>query len=223
VSDAGSDAVPDHASGAGRGAGGSGAWVVAGLGNAERSYATTRHNIGHVVVEELAERLGAGWRRHRTGRADTVEGRLGPPGPDPAPRLVLVRTRGYMNETGPPVAAVASYEGVAPERLVCIHDELDLPLGTVRAKHGGGDNGHNGLRSVRRALGTGDFGRVRVGIGRPPGRQDPADFVLSTFTAVERRELGLIVALAADVTESLILRGLALTQSDFHARQLDIG
>jgi PTH1 family peptidyl-tRNA hydrolase len=136
---------------------------------------------------------------------------------------VLVRTRGYMNESGPPVAAVASYEGVPPERVVCVHDELDLPLGTVRAKHGGGDNGHNGLRSVRRSLGTGEFGRVRVGIGRPPGRQDPADFVLSSFTAAERRELALIVALAADVTESLILRGLSLTQSDFHARQLDIG
>jgi PTH1 family peptidyl-tRNA hydrolase len=196
--------------------------VVAGLGNAGPSYARTRHNVGHAVADELASRLGAGWRRHRTGRADTAEGRLGPPGPDPAPRLVLVRSRGYMNESGPPVAAVVAYEGVPPERLVCVHDELDLPLGTVRAKHGGGDNGHNGLRSVRRALGTGEFGRIRVGIGRPPGRQDPADFVLSGFTAAERDELGWVVARAADVTESLILRGLSLTQSDFHLRQRDI-
>jgi peptidyl-tRNA hydrolase, PTH1 family len=199
-------------------ASGSATWVVAGLGNAGPSYATTRHNVGQAVAEELASRLGAGWRRHRTGRAETAEGRLGPPGPDPVPRLVLVRTRGYMNESGPPVASVASYEGVPPERLVCVHDELDLPLGTVRAKHGGGDNGHNGLRSVRRALGTGEFGRVRVGIGRPPGRRDPADFVLSSFTTAERAELGSIVARAADVTESLILRGLSLTQSDFHSR-----
>jgi PTH1 family peptidyl-tRNA hydrolase len=175
------------------------------------------------VAQELADRLGAGWRRHRTGRADTAEGRLGLPGPDPAPRLVLLRSRTYMNESGPAVAAVASYEGVPPERVVCLHDELDLPLGTVRAKHGGGDNGHNGLRSVRRALGTGEFPRVRVGVGRPPGRQDPADFVLSSFSAAERREIALIVTRAADVTHSLILRGLALTQSDFHARQPDIG
>ena len=191
-------------------------WLVAGLGNPGPSYAATRHNVGRLVVEELAGRLGGGWRRHRTGRADTVEGRLGLPGSDPLPRLVLVRTRGYMNESGPPVAAVAAYAGVPAERVICVHDELDLPFGTVRTKHGGGDNGHNGLRSVRAALGTGDFGRVRVGIGRPPGRQDPADFVLTRFIRSEQAELPEIVQRAADIAESVILRGLAITQSDYH-------
>jgi PTH1 family peptidyl-tRNA hydrolase len=215
--------VRDAASEEAPGSPGSAAWLVVGLGNADPAYATTRHNIGHAVVAELAERLGAGWRRHRTSRVDVAEGRLGLPGSGPAPRLVLVRTRSYMNESGPPVAAVAAYERVPPERVVCIHDELDLPLGTVRVKQGGGDNGHNGLRSVRRALGTGEFARIRLGIGRPPGRQDPADFVLSSFTSTERDAVAEIVCRAADVTESLVLRGLSLTQSDFQKRQRDIG
>jgi PTH1 family peptidyl-tRNA hydrolase len=191
-------------------------WLVAGLGNPGRSYADTRHNVGYAVAEELAGRLGGSWRRHRTGRADTVEGRLGVPGSGPMPRLVLVRTRGYMNESGPLVAAVASYSGVPAERVIVVHDELDLPFGTVRTKHGGGDNGHNGVRSVRSGLGTGDFGRVRVGIGRPLGRRDPADFVLSSFSKDERAEFPEIVARAADIVESVILRGLAITQSDYH-------
>jgi PTH1 family peptidyl-tRNA hydrolase len=191
-------------------------WLVAGLGNPGPSYAATRHNLGYAVADELAERLGGSWRRHRSGRGDVLEGRLGPPGPDPVPRVVLARARGYMNESGPFVAAAASYAGVPPERLVCVHDELDLPFGTVRAKFGGGDSGHNGVRSLRRALGTGDFGRVRIGIGRPPGRQDPADFVLSTFTAAERPDLPAVVDRAADIVLSVIVRGITITQSHYH-------
>ncbi len=197
-------------------AGSTDAWLVVGLGNPGPSYAATRHNVGYLVADALAERVGGSWRRHRSGRADTVEGRLGTPGSDPSPRVVLARPRTYMNESGAPVAAVASYAGVPPERVIAVHDELDLPFGEVRAKFGGGAGGHNGVRSVLRALGTGDFVRVRLGIGRPPGRQDPADFVLSAYTAAERSEVAVQAVVAADVVESIILRGLTITQSDFH-------
>jgi PTH1 family peptidyl-tRNA hydrolase len=194
-------------------------WLVVGLGNPGPSYATTRHNVGYRVVDLLAERIGGSWRRHRSGRADAVEGRLGPPGSGPSPRVIVMRPRTYMNESGGPVAAVASYASVPAERVIAVHDELDLPFGEVRAKFGGGTGGHNGLRSLQRSLGTADFGRVRVGIGRPPGRQDPADFVLSPYTVMERREIDLHVEVAADVVASMILRGLAITQSSFHGRE----
>ncbi len=127
-------------------------------------------------------------RAHKSGRAEVIEGRLGAPGSD-APRVVLARPRGYMNESGGPVKALASFYKLAPDRIVAVHDELDIPFGTLRVKLGGGDNGHNGLRSLRSSLGTGDFHRVRVGVGRPHGRQEVADFLLSDFTAVERKEL----------------------------------
>lgn len=192
--------------------------LVVGLGNPGAAYAVTRHNVGQLVVEELAKRLGSSWRRHRTGRADTAEGRLGPPGtPDAASPVVLMKARCFMNESGGPVAAVASYLSIEPSEVVAVHDELDLAFGTLRVKQGGGDNGHNGLRSMRRALGSGDFARVRVGIGRPVGRQDPADFVLAGWSAAERRELDLVVDRAADAVQSLTLRGLACTQNDFNA------
>lgn len=191
-------------------------WVVAGLGNPGPAYAQHRHNVGHLVVDELADRLGGTWRRHRTGRADACEVRLGPPGPDDVPRLVLIRPRAYMNESGGPVAEVAAYADVPPERVVVVHDELDLPFGVVRVKQGGGAAGHNGVRSVARALQGPGFLRVRVGIGRPPGRQEPADFVLSAYSTAERRELGFQIDLAADVVESLVGRGLVVTQDRFH-------
>lgn len=197
-------------------------WLVAGLGNPGPAYAGHRHNVGHRVVDELAERLGGSWRRHRTGRADAVETRLGPPGAE-APRVVLVRPRSYMNESGGPVAAVAAYADVRPEQVVVVHDELDLPFGTVRVKHGGGAAGHNGVRSVALALGTRDFLRVRVGVGRPPGRQDPADFVLSPYSAGERRELPFQVDLAADAALSLVERGLVVTRDRFHATTEGVG
>ena len=145
--------------------------------------------------------MGASFRAHKSGRADVVEGRLGAPG-TPGPRVVLARPRCYMNETGGPVKALATFYKVPPERIVAIHDELDIPFGTLRTKLGGGDNGHNGLRSMRSSLGTGDFYRVRAGIGRPPGRQDVADFVLSNYSSVERKELPFQVDHAADAVET---------------------
>jgi PTH1 family peptidyl-tRNA hydrolase len=188
-------------------------WLVAGLGNPGPAYAGHRHNIGYLVNDELAQRLGGKWKSHKTGRADVVEGRLTMGGP----RLVLGRPRTYMNETGGPVKALAAFYKVRPDRLIVIHDELDIPFDTMRVKLGGGDNGHNGLKSIRGSLGTGDFYRVRVGIGRPPGRQDVADFVLTNYSATERKVLPLQVDTAADAVESLINEGLEKTQSRFNS------
>ena len=191
-------------------------WLVVGLGNPGPAYAGHRHNAGYLVVEELASRMGAAFRAHKTGRADVVEGRLGMPGA-PGPRVVLARPRCYMNESGGPVKALAAFYKVEPEQLVVVHDEIDIPFGTLRVKLGGGDNGHNGLRSLRSALGTGDFYRVRSGIGRPPGRQEVADFVLSNYSTTERKELPFEVDRAADAVESLVTEGLAETQQRFNS------
>ncbi|MBB6627070.1 aminoacyl-tRNA hydrolase [Nocardioides sp. KIGAM211] len=191
-------------------------WLVVGLGNPGPSYAGHRHNIGYLVTDELASRMGSPFRAHKSGRAEVVEGRLGAPG-TPGPRLVLARPRCYMNETGGPVKALATFYKVPPERIVAIHDELDIAFGTLRVKLGGGDNGHNGLRSMRSSLGTGDFYRVRAGIGRPPGRQDVADFVLSNYSTVEKRELPFQVDHAADAVETLVTEGLERTQQRFNS------
>ncbi len=189
-------------------------WLVVGLGNPGPEYQSTRHNVGYLVADELVARMGGRWRAHKSGRALAAEGRLsGTPGV----RAVLGRGRCYMNESGGPVATLMSSYGIEPARLVVIHDELDIPFDTVRLKLGGGDNGHNGLKSIRRSAGNGDYFRVRVGIGRPQGRQDPADFVLSPFSATERRELALHVARAADVVESLMTDGLEETQSRYNS------
>jgi PTH1 family peptidyl-tRNA hydrolase len=189
-------------------------WLVVGLGNPGPSYAGNRHNIGYLVNDELASRVGSGFRPHKTGRADVVEGRLGGPG---GVRVVLARPRCYMNETGGPVSALAKFYKVPVEQVIAIHDELDIPFDTLRVKLGGGDNGHNGLRSMRRSLDSGEFFRVRVGIGRPPGRQSPADFVLSDYSAVERKVLPFQVDKAADAVESLVSVGLEQTQSRFNS------
>lgn len=191
-------------------------WLVVGLGNPGPKYAGHRHNVGYLVVEELARRLGSSFRAHKTGRADVVEGRLGAPG-TPGPRVVLARPRSYMNEIGGPVKALATFYKVPAERIVAVHDELDIPFGAMRVKLGGGDNGHNGLRSVRGSLGTGDFHRVRIGIGRPPGRQDVSDYVLSDYSAKERKEVPLQVVLAADAVETLLTEGLERTQQKFNS------
>jgi len=188
-------------------------WLVVGLGNPGPGYAGHRHNIGYLVADEMASRLGSGWRSHKTGRADVVEGRLGLGGP----RVVLGRGRGYMNESGGPVKGLATFYKVAPDHIIAIHDELDIAFGTLRIKLGGGDNGHNGLKSMRSSLGTGDFYRVRAGIGRPPGRQDVADFVLSNYSTTERKELPFQVGDAADAVESLMSDGLEKTQQRFNS------
>ena len=186
-------------------------WLVVGLGNPGPTYAATRHNIGYLVLDELVRRLGGSWRSHKSGRAEVVEGRLGAPG-TPAPRVVLARPRSFMNELGGPVKALATFYKVDPDHVIAVHDELDIAFGTLRVKFGGGDNGHNGLKSMRSSLGTGDFFRVRAGIGRPPGRQDPADFVLGPYSKVERNELPFQVDSAADAVECLITQGLDATQ-----------
>jgi PTH1 family peptidyl-tRNA hydrolase len=144
-----------------------------GLGNPGPTYTATRHNIGVMAVERLVDSLGGRLTAHRRCRAEVSENRVGPLGHG-AVRVVAARTRGYMNDSGGPVACLVDFYKAPVEQVVVLHDELDLPLGTIRIKLGGGDNGHNGVRSLRRSLGTGDFHRIRLGIGRPPGRQDPA-------------------------------------------------
>jgi PTH1 family peptidyl-tRNA hydrolase len=190
-------------------------WLVAGLGNPGPAYAGHRHNVGYLVADELAARLGSPFRAHKAARAEVVEGRIGDPGTD-APRVVLARGRCYMNESGGPIKALMTFYKVPADRLVVVHDELDLPFGTLRVKLGGGDNGHNGLRSVRSSLGTGEFNRVRVGIGRPPGRKDVSDHVLSDYSPAERRDVPFQVDRAADAVESLVVDGLAATQQTYN-------
>lgn len=190
-------------------------WLVVGLGNPGREYEGNRHNIGFRVAELVAARAGVRFSRHRRAIAEVGEGRLGL-GVD-APRLVLAKPMTYMNLSGGPVAALSQFYKIPPDRLVAIHDELDLPFGQLRAKVGGGEGGHNGLRSLSRSLATKDFLRVRFGIGRPPGRQDPADYVLSDFTTTERKELDFLIDRAADMVESIIERGLEWTQNAYHA------
>ena len=183
-------------------------WIIAGLGNPGPAYAGTRHNVGQMVLALLAERMGARFKAHRT-RNDIAEGRL-------AGQLVtLARPQSYMNLSGGPVAALAAFYKVPPERIVALHDELDIPFGAVRLKLGGGDNGHNGLRSVTASLGTRDYYRVRFGIGRPPGRMDPATFVLRDFTPAERKELPFALDRCADATETLVTKGLAEAQNTY--------
>ncbi|HRY09282.1 MAG: aminoacyl-tRNA hydrolase [Actinobacteria bacterium] len=188
-------------------------WVVVGLGNPGPQYERTRHNVGFLVVEEMARRFGVQFARHRRAHADAAEAHAFVGTPDHC-RVVLVKSRGYMNESGGPVKAVLDF--IKSEDLIVVHDELDIPLGALRIKHGGGDNGHNGLRSLRKSLGHGEFFRVRCGVGRPPGRQDPADYLLSDFRAAERAEVGVMVQEAADATEYLMRNGLEATQSTFN-------
>ncbi|NLC98398.1 MAG: aminoacyl-tRNA hydrolase [Actinomycetales bacterium] len=185
-------------------------WLIVGLGNPGPTYAATRHNVGYFVTDELSTRVGGSFALHKPSRAEVVSGRL------VQEPVVLGRSRGYMNESGGPVAAIMKYFSVTPDKLIVIHDELDIPVGALRIKTGGGDNGHNGLKSIRQALGTGDFHRVRVGIGRPLGRQSVHDFVLKPFTKDERTEIDIVVQEAADAVESLIAHGLEKTQSTFN-------
>lgn len=189
-------------------------WLVVGLGNPGTRYEATRHNAGRLVLEVLAGRVGARFTRHPRANADVAEVRFGPL---PGRRVVLARPRTYMNESGGPVAGLASYYDVDPSAVLVVHDDLDLDPGTVRVKVSGGDGGHNGLKSIRASLGTGDTTRVRVGIGRPPGRQDAAAFVLRDFSATERRELGVTLEIAADAVEAVVLSGATYAQNTFNA------
>jgi peptidyl-tRNA hydrolase, PTH1 family len=182
---------------------------VAGLGNPGPDYAGTRHNAGAMVVDLLAERMGARFKAHRT-RCEIAEGRLA------GQAVTLARPQSYMNLSGGPLSALMKFYKLSPERLVVTHDELDIPYGDVRLKLGGGDNGHNGLRSITSALNTRDYFRARFGIGRPPGRMDPAAFVLRGFSAAERKDLPVFTDRCADAVEALIGKGLAEAQNLFH-------
>lgn len=184
-------------------------YLIVGLGNPGARYAATRHNIGFAVVDLLADRAGARFKAHRS-RCDIVETRL------EGASVVLAKPRSFMNESGGPVTAAARFFKIPVERVVVAHDELDLDFGVIRLKRGGGAGGHNGLRSVASALGSPEFSRVRFGIGRPPGRQDPADFVLREFAPSERKELPYLVDRAADAAEALLRDGLEAAQNAFH-------
>ncbi|GIL37164.1 MULTISPECIES: aminoacyl-tRNA hydrolase [Phycicoccus] len=194
-----------------------GPWLVVGLGNPGPRYAGNRHNVGAMVVEELARRSGDTLRTHKA-RATAAQVRLGTgPGGVPGPSAVVAVPSCYMNESGGPVKALLSFFSVPAERLVVVHDELDIDAGSVRLKRGGGEGGHNGLRSISSSLGTKDYHRVRVGIGRPPGRMDPADFVLRDFSPTERKELPFLLDDAADAVEQLVTLGLLDAQQRVHA------
>ncbi|HTZ42784.1 MAG TPA: aminoacyl-tRNA hydrolase [Jatrophihabitans sp.] len=185
-------------------------FLIVGLGNPGPRYAATRHNAGFFVLDELANRIGAGFKAHKS-RADVAEGRLaGHP-------VVLAKPRSYMNESGGPVGLVSRFFKVGVASTIVVHDELDLPFGAVRLKRGGGEGGHNGLRSISSVLGSKDYVRVRFGIGRPPGRQDPADYVLREFAAAERKDLEYLIDRAADATEAVVSAGLEAAQNSFHA------
>ncbi|MEV0673421.1 aminoacyl-tRNA hydrolase [Mycobacterium sp. NPDC050441] len=185
--------------------------LVVGLGNPGPAYAKTRHNVGFMVADVLAARIGSAFKVHKKSGAEVITGRLaGAP-------VILAKPRCYMNESGRQVGPLAKFYSVPPSRLVVIHDELDIDFGRIRLKIGGGEGGHNGLRSVASALGSKDFQRVRIGVGRPPGRKDPAAFVLEAFTAAERAEVPTICEQAADATELLIAQGLEPAQNTVHA------
>jgi PTH1 family peptidyl-tRNA hydrolase len=185
--------------------------LVVGLGNPGPNYAKTRHNLGFMVADLLADRIGSKFKVHKRSGAEISTGRLG------GRSVVLAKPRTYMNESGRQVGPLANFYSVPPADVVVIHDDLDIEFGRVRLKLGGGEGGHNGLRSIATALGTKDFQRVRIGIGRPPGRKDPAAYVLENFTAAERPEVGVLCELAADACELLIELGLEAAQNRVHA------
>lgn len=187
-------------------------WLIAGLGNPGKEYANTRHNVGYLVLDLLAERMGEKLAKHRRAHADAAQGRLD------GTRVVLVRSRSYMNESGAAIRAAADYSSIPLTNIVVVHDELDIEFGAIKIKVGGGDGGHNGIKSTKKSLASGDFFRVRVGIGRPPGRQDAADYVLRSFGASERKELPLVIDSAADAVEVIISEGLAVAQNRYHSK-----
>ena len=189
-------------------------WLVVGLGNPGPEYAANRHNIGFMVADLLAERMGAKFKAHKA-RAQVVEGRIGPAGPLNR-RVILAKPLSYMNLSGGPVTQLRDFYKVPVENIVAVHDELDIDYGVLRLKLGGGDNGHNGLKSMTKSFGP-DYHRVRFGIGRPPGRMQVADFVLKDFSSTERKELDYFVDRAADAVECLVIEGLERAQSTYNS------
>ncbi|MEU7029706.1 aminoacyl-tRNA hydrolase [Streptomyces sp. NPDC015232] len=190
-------------------------WLIVGLGNPGPEYAGNRHNVGFMVVDLLAERMGGKFKRAGKAQAQVVEGRIGPPGPANR-RVVLAKPMSYMNLSGGPVTALRDFYKVPTAHVVAVHDELDIDYGVLRLKIGGGDNGHNGLKSMTKSMGA-DYHRLRFGIGRPPGRMQVADFVLKDFSSTERKELDYFVDRAADAVECLVTEGLERAQSAYNA------
>jgi PTH1 family peptidyl-tRNA hydrolase len=190
-------------------------WLIAGLGNPGPEYSRNRHNVGQMVLDELSARIGGNFKAHKS-RAQVLEGRLGIGGP----RLVLAKPATYMNVSGGPVSALARFYDVDPSRVVAVHDEIDIPFNTVKLKMGGGEGGHNGLRDISKALATKDYLRVRVGVGRPPGRMDTADYVLRDFAPAEKKELPFLLDEAADAVELLVREGLTAAQLRFHSAKV---
>lgn len=188
-------------------------WLVVGLGNPGAQYEKTRHNIGQMVAAELASRLGAGFKRHKSN-ASVAEGFLRPGGP----KLIVAVLSSFMNVSGGQTSSLAKFYGVPPERVIVVHDEMDIPFDTIKLKIGGGHGGHNGLRDIAKALDTPEYIRVRTGIGRPPGRQDPADYVLGTFSGTERESLPILIADAADAVELIAEKGLIEAQMRVHTK-----
>ena len=187
-------------------------WLVVGLGNPGPDYSGNRHNVGQMVVATLADRLGASFKAHKAN-ASVAEARLGFGGP----KLILAKPGSYMNTSGGPVSGLAKFFDVAPANVIVVHDELDIPADDVRVKVGGGHAGHNGLRDIIAALGTQDFVRVRVGIGRPPGRMEVADYVLKDFSSTERKSLPVTLEIAADAIEAIVTDGALAAQQKFNA------
>ena len=187
-------------------------WLIVGLGNPGPNYGKTRHNIGQMVLDELAKEVGGSFKKHSKASAVVLEGRLGFGGP----KVVLMKSLGYMNTSGGPVSAIAKFYGIDPDHIIVVHDELDIPFDTIKVKIGGGEGGHNGLRDITKALGTKDYYRVRTGIGRPPGRMDTADFVLKPFSGTEAKDLPFLISNAADATMMLVKDGLLATQQRYH-------
>jgi PTH1 family peptidyl-tRNA hydrolase len=193
-------------------------WLIVGLGNPGPKYARNRHNIGAMVIADLAQQARASAKEHKA-RAWVSEIRLGTlPGGAPGPRAILAQPMTYMNVSGGPVVALARFYKVPLEQIIVIHDELDIDFGVVRLKRGGGEGGHNGLRSISQSLGTKDYLRVRLGIGRPPGRQDPADYVLADFPSRDKVEVELLIGDGVDAVTDLVHTGLEATQQRFHSR-----
>ncbi len=192
-----------------------GPWLIVGLGNPGPEYGMNRHNVGFMVADLLAERIGGKFKRAGKAQAQVLEGRIGPAGPG-SRRVIVAKPMSYMNLSGGPVNALKDFYKVPVANVVAVHDELDIDYGTLRLKLGGGDNGHNGLKSMSKAMGP-DYHRVRFGIGRPPGRMQVADFVLKDFSSTERKELDWFVDRAADAVECLVVEGLERAQSTYNS------
>lgn len=189
-------------------------WLVVGLGNPGFGYSKTRHNVGFMTADVVAGRLGVRWKRTRGISAETAVSPGAPLGL--AGQIVVVKPLTFMNNSGDAVAPLARYYRTDPAQIIVVHDEIDLDFGVLRVKLGGGDNGHNGLKSVRARLGTGEFYRVRIGVSRPPGSRDPMDWVLGAFPATQKEDLKINIAEAADAVESLMRVGLSETQNRFN-------